>query len=110
MNTQPEALRLADALEGWSVTESAAADELRRLHQQEMANAIWLEKTNWVRTADIPTEELGMHRADVIKQRFDRLHALNQELLEALLALLLNYSTSNKAKARAAIAKAGEQK
>ena len=123
MNTQPTALRLAELLDSVKRTDKSpiakTADELRRLHQQEMANAIWLEKTNWVRTADIPTEELGMHRADVIKQRFDRLHALNQELLEALKELVAQNETSmfavqisgaSLSNARAAIAKAGEQK
>lgn len=33
MSEQPEALRLADAIDGCSVTESCAAAELRRLHE-----------------------------------------------------------------------------
>ena len=76
MNTQPEALRLADALEGDDSYDNQAAAELRRLH------------------------------------------ALNQELLEALKALMCDHGGSRAVssdddraiKARAAIAKAGENK
>ena len=88
MSEQPTALRLAEHLEselpmGWMVKERAAAAELRRLHQHELAHIKWLEKTEWVQdTAHY--SELGEHRADVIKQRFDRLHKVNQELLAAL--------------------------
>lgn len=91
MNTQPEsrsdveALRLADWLldNVQHINHAEAAAELRRLHQHEVAHTEWLDKTEWVQdTAHY--SELGMHRADVIKQRFDRLRALNKELLEAL--------------------------
>ena len=92
MNTQPEALRLADALtlememgnpdlSDKLLIEAAA--ELRRLHQHELANELWHKKTEWVQNS-YTTAELGLHRADVIKQRIDRLHSLNQELVEAL--------------------------
>lgn len=85
MKEQPEALRLADRLDLWGdqgdLLEAAA--ELRRLHQHELANNVWHEKTNWVQDSVAP-DELGMHRADVLKQRIDRLHEVNQELLEAL--------------------------
>lgn len=87
---QPEALRLADALDcEWSNdalnydTAQNAAVELRRLHFQEMALIQWLEKTDWVQVSAQPIE-LGRHRADAIQMRFARLHALNKELLKAL--------------------------
>jgi hypothetical protein len=67
-----------------------AAAELRRLHAEnerlhrfELANNLWHEKTDWVQETAQPLE-LGRHRADVLKQRIERLHAVNQELLEAL--------------------------
>lgn len=88
MSTEPEALRLAELLElgprraGYSTI----ATELRRLHMHELANIEWMEKTHWVRIGAQPGE-LGMHRADVIKQRFDRLNTINGELL----ALLIRY-------------------
>lgn len=34
MTEEPEALRLADAIDGCSITESAAAEELRHLHKR----------------------------------------------------------------------------
>lgn len=86
MNTQPEALRLADYLEaddGLTLSCNDAAAELRRLHQQELAANEWIKKTDWVQ-GTAQTDELGMHRADVLKQRIDRLHQVKQELLEAL--------------------------
>ena len=86
MSEQPKALRLADELDVGdfdALTNYAAADELRRLHQHELAHIKWLEKTEWVQDT-VHYSELGQHRADVIKQRFDRLHEVNQELLEAL--------------------------
>ena len=118
---QPKPLRLADEIE-WIAAGKAGkevAAELRRLHQHEVAHSEWLDKTEWVQdTAHY--SELGEHRADVIKKRFDRLHALNQELLEALeLALFAHgkmllsdppqeaWKTYEvESKARAAIAKA----
>ena len=115
MSEQPEAMRLADLLNAdayWSpMLGEQAADELRRLHQHELAHIKWLEKTEWVQdTAHY--SELGEHRADVIKQRFDRLHEVNQELLEALNAMLTHMGMDedvwNKPtfdQARAAIAK-----
>jgi hypothetical protein len=89
---RPEALRLADALDRWheGVFPCEAAAELRRLHAEnerlhrfELANNLWHEKTDWVRETAQPLE-LGRHRADVLKQRIERLHAVNAELLEAL--------------------------
>ena len=124
MSTQPEALRLADALEDsledysgsslprrcQSIADEAAA-ELRRLHQHELALIEWLEKTHWVQ-AGAQAGELGRHRADVIQMRVARLHALNRELLEALKDALCSLEVCGKdfdhtmSKARAAIAKA----
>jgi len=101
MNTQPEALRLADGIavltkkfsEGWhegikiDATDIAdlcdTAAELRRLHNYESACEIWSEKTNWVQDSS-QSHELGKHRADVLKDRIDRLHEVNQDLVEAL--------------------------
>lgn len=67
-----------------------AAAELRRLHEVnehlrrfELANNLWHEKTDWVQETVRPLE-LGRHRGDVLKQRIERLHAVNAELLEAL--------------------------
>ena len=83
---QPEALRLADDLQsGHFEMAMFAAEELRRLHQHELANQVWHEKTEWVQQTAQPSE-LGMHRADVLRQRIDRLHAVNEELLGALKA------------------------
>lgn len=104
MADQPIALHLADALEGraeraWTRAEVAA--ELRRLSSVERAyDALalayneWTEKTQWVQETK-QTHELGMHRADVLKQRIERLNAENSELLEALrvAALALAHAT-----------------
>jgi len=82
--SQPNALYLAQVLQtdGNSVSDAAAA-ELRRLHQHELANNLWHEKTEWVQETAYP-EELGMHRADVLRQRIERLQELTAELLAAL--------------------------
>lgn len=126
MTTQPEALRLAADLKligaESSLTRHQAAHELLRLHQHELANEKWHDKTSWVRTTKATTEELGMHRADAIKQRYDRLQALNQELANELKKLAadaesnirseyegtteLSKKLKSLAPARAAIAKA----
>ena len=91
MTTQPEAIRLADDLnyvaryvdsEHWD-TFAKTADDLRRLHLHELALQDWLDKTDWVQeTAQVG--ELGMHRADVLTKRIEKLEASNQELLAAL--------------------------
>lgn len=57
--------------------------EIKRLHQFELAFTKYLEKTEWVQETAKP-HELGMDRADVLKQRIDRLHEVNQMLLHAL--------------------------
>ena len=85
---QPEALRLADVFdkEGYAVFTDdmwKAAAELRRLHRFEVSANEWIKKTEWVQET-ATCKELGYHRADVIKQRFDRLIAQRGELLEAL--------------------------
>jgi hypothetical protein len=70
MSTQPEAIRLADALDRWheGVFPVEAAAELRRLHA---------ENEDLRRCAEV--EEVEKYAA-----ANRRLHALNGELLEAL--------------------------
>jgi hypothetical protein len=76
---RPEALRLADALvaDRWHprYREHAAA-ELRRLHA---------EVQDWDRVCDQHLKHI-----DKIKKRMKRAEAVNQELLEALKAMLEN--------------------
>lgn len=94
--TQSDALRLAALLQCgaddpmWDQhcgmrkdTVSNAAAELRRLHARvralEFAFGEWSDKTDWVQeTAE--TNELGMHRADVLRARIEALHAENEVL------------------------------
>ena len=81
---QPEALRLADALDSRrepSATHyiNEAAAELRRLHQVDVAHGWWLDKTEWVQESS-EASDLGRHRADVMRQRIERLHAENEVL------------------------------
>lgn len=78
---QPEALRLAELLE--SIGDLEAADELRRLHQVDVAHGWWLDKTEWVQESS-EGDDLGRHRADVMKQRIDRLRYENEALRAAL--------------------------
>ena len=92
MNTQTEARQCADYLDGgsqWQYTNILApmnyraASELRRLDRIEHAWQMWQDKTEWVQeTSDV--DELGMHRADALRQRIEKLEAANAELLEAL--------------------------
>lgn len=85
MSTHPEALRLAASLElcwGDSRIDEAAA-ELRRLHRVEEAFNEWIEKTAWVQQSARPGE-LGMHRADVLKARIDRLERELSDLAESV--------------------------
>ncbi|MDD2728207.1 hypothetical protein [Malikia sp.] len=49
------------------------------LRRSELSNKEWLDKTEWVQKTSQPNE-LGKHRADVIKQRIDRLLAENEQL------------------------------
>lgn len=102
MNTQPTALRLADALTELDAQFShpgicgEAAAELRRLHQNERE---------------------GWRYADELEQERKRLHEVNQELLEALQTIMGDGDhgqsmtwTERCQQARAAILKAtGEQ-
>lgn len=86
---QPKALRLADRLDLYATGDKHQKDieqataELHRLHRYEQAYNEWSKKTEWVQETVQP-RELGMHRADVLKQRVERLHKVNAELLEAL--------------------------
>ena len=113
MTTQPEALRLAEILEGGSRQFNAeAAAELRRLHQHEVALSEWLDKTSWLQETARPGE-LGMHRADAMRARMLKAEAQRGALLYALKGVLAwgtdeNWKTANAwcEKARAAIAKA----
>jgi hypothetical protein len=93
--------------------------ELRRLHAElhmnKRANEVWEEKTAWVQDTALP-REFGMHRADVLKDRIDRLKRTKAELLEALKDALFHVANQGdvgvdqwlacERKARAAIAKA----
>jgi predicted ATPase len=75
---------MADSLDKFSNPwDKEIASELRRLHQFERGYNEWTEKTQWVQDTK-QTHELGMHRADVLKQRIERLETVNQELLAAL--------------------------
>ena len=78
MSNQPEALRLASELEDASIASSAfkhtIAAELRRLHK---------EIGDWDRVCDQHLKHI-----DKLKQRMKRAEALNQELLEALQAII----------------------
>ena len=76
---RPEGLRKEQA------DQKETAAELRRLHLHEVALREWSDKTEWAQKTCKP-QELGMHRADALKQRIDRLESANQELLDALRA------------------------
>jgi hypothetical protein len=114
MTKQPEALRLADALDEYAAqfnAKSEAAAELRRLHE---VNQEWERKAaTWLASPEA-AQRLDGYRE--LAQRINYLETMNQELLEALdkLARLGNgdhYGNSDgNMIARAAIAKAtGEQ-
>ena len=84
--TDRDLLELADLFDRGGTNNAlhrAVAAELRRLHQHELSNELWHKKTEWLQNS-YTTAELGIHRADVMKQRIDRLRSLNQELVEAL--------------------------
>jgi len=99
MNTQPEALRLADLLDkkwsGWVADdELGAAAELRRLHDALAASE----------TSD--AESVRMYRA--ARDERDRLAALNAQMLDALRAISWSYDTEWQANcARVAMEAAG---
>lgn len=92
-----EAGRLKDEAIAWKVcnerTSDAAHDlnnelklakaEVERLKRTETSNNEWLKKTEWVQDGAEP-RELGMHRADVLKQRIERLRNRVAELEQDL--------------------------
>jgi hypothetical protein len=103
MNTQPDALRLADELEMWTMGEPAAA-ELRRLHaENEKLRSVMVAAAEEIHEhwdAHCDAEGYGpanlMHRLESgipAEYRykagdFARLAAVNHELLEALRSLI----------------------
>ena len=91
--TQAEALRLAARLDPAHSCKTPlldlhreAAAELRRLHIVEQEFEQWINKTEWVQKS-AQSHELGMHRADVMKQRLDQLLTENQQLRADLEAI-----------------------
>ena len=58
------------------------AAELRRLHIVEQEFQQWINKTEWVQKS-AQSHELGMHRADVMKQRLDQLLSAELEAIGA---------------------------
>jgi NAD(P)H-dependent flavin oxidoreductase YrpB (nitropropane dioxygenase family) len=81
-----EAQRIADDIHSAVPTYKLcqeAADELRRLAQVETAWREWLDKTEWVQTSS-NAGELGMHRADVLRQRIENLEAENARMRSEL--------------------------
>lgn len=88
MNTTPhpiDALALAAKIERLIPGDPLAA-ELRRLHIVEQEFQQWINKTEWVQKS-AQSHELGMHRADVMKQRLDQLLTENQQLSAELEAI-----------------------
>ena len=92
VNKQTKALWLADQIERYnsgvhsqSIVEDycESAAELRRLNNVDQCLSEWLDKTQWVQTS-AQSHELGMHRADVISQRFAEITKQRDELLVAL--------------------------
>ena len=59
--------------------------ELCRLNGHELALKEFLRKTDWIQES-AQGHELGMHRADVLRKRIEKLESVNQELLAALKA------------------------
>lgn len=57
--------------------------EIKRLQNIEEAWKVWQEKTDWVQR-DSTTFELGLHRADVMHLRIDRLREENARLRKSL--------------------------
>jgi hypothetical protein len=105
---------------GMPICAEAAAElrrlvvENERLHWHELAAEQWIDKTHWVQKTSRP-EEIGMHRADVLKQRIEKLEAVNAELLGAMIsftnsAYIKKHHPKRYAAAMAAIAKAEGQK
>lgn len=109
---QPKALRLAELLESCSLhvgdsEQAEAAAELRRLHRVELARNEWITKTEWVQQAAHP-RELGMHRADVMRKRIERLQAENEQLRSALAEATLQHDTAQSTEADDALKKERE--
>lgn len=77
-------LRSVDSEYGLQLA-AVAAD---RIEQLEKALAEWLDKTDWVRETGT-VQELGMHRADVLKKRIEQLERENAELRKQLAAIPL---------------------
>lgn len=71
-------LRLNGEAHEVALYDQSAIDRLlEKIDRLEMIESSWLEfmgKTDWVQTASEP-HELGKHRADVLKDRIDRLTA-----------------------------------
>ena len=63
-------------------------DKPEALRLAELANEIWQVKTQWVQDTTAKPDELGMHRADVMRQRLERITAQRDALLEACRAML----------------------
>lgn len=88
MNLQQQAL-VAYIASGATLTPDTRrqlADELRKHYQIAEAWEIWQEKTEWVQETAQPGE-LGMHRADVLKARIEKLEKWKAEHEAATLSL-----------------------
>ncbi|GEM_PF-5490881 len=115
---QDEALKLADALERdmCDYPCEAVALVLRRLHArvQELERERdsykllcdeWAEKTEWVQQTARP-RELGLHRADALRERIKRAAAAEREVCAQMVAA---YNTAMTDKIAAAIRARGVQ-
>lgn len=78
-------LEMAERIERLIPGDPLAA-ELRRLHIVEQAFQQWINRTEWVQKS-AQSHELGMHRADVMKQRLDQLLDENKKLRTDLEAI-----------------------
>ena len=102
-NKIDEFLRFCTAIgeeKSWWLQESEVESELRRLYEgiktlrsenealsrYKTAYEEWSDKTQWVQDTS-SAKELGMHRADVLKQRIDWLSAENEALREIVEAV-----------------------
>lgn len=88
MNLQQQAL-VAYVAGGAALTPDTRkqlADELRKHYQIAEAWEIWQEKTEWVQKTAQPGE-LGMHRADVLKARIEKLEKWKAEHEVATLSM-----------------------
>lgn len=88
MNLQQQALISFIASEAPLTQEmrQQLADELHKHYQIAEAWEIWQEKTEWVQKTAQPGE-LGMHRADVLKARNEKLEKWKAEHEAATLSL-----------------------